>query len=169
MKEEQARAISHRILEEFEDMLAEYGIVIPSDDRRGDPDEAHLFGRERSQLEDAIVKNLLDASQVLEKADPAADDDWPVREVAIRIVDEFEELLAEKDIMVPSRDREGVEEEACLYGSEYYALEDAVVGVLMGGCRREGGAAVPDPRPWQASKSSGIEGPPAGRRNMLSR
>ena len=54
------------------------------------------------------------------------------REIAIRIVDEFEELLAEKDLMVPSADREGRPEEACLYGSEYYALEDAVVGVLMG-------------------------------------
>ncbi|MBN2562221.1 MAG: hypothetical protein JXQ75_14955 [Phycisphaerae bacterium] len=34
--------------------------------------------------------------------------------------------------MVPSDDREGREEEACLYGTEYYELEDMVVGVLMG-------------------------------------
>ena len=34
--------------------------------------------------------------------------------------------------MVPSKDREGRPEEACLYGTEYYLLEDAVVGVLMG-------------------------------------
>lgn len=54
------------------------------------------------------------------------------RELAIRILAEFEELLAEKGIMVPSQDREGNPEEACLYGSEYYALEDGVVGVLMG-------------------------------------
>jgi hypothetical protein len=58
--------------------------------------------------------------------------------IAIRIVDEFEDLLDEKGIMVPSADREGRPEEACLYGSEYYALEDAVVGVLMGECRRGG-------------------------------
>jgi hypothetical protein len=45
---------------------------------------------------------------------------------------EFEDLLDEKDIMVPSADREGRPEEACLYGSEYYALEDGVVGVVMG-------------------------------------
>jgi hypothetical protein len=32
--------------------------------------------------------------------------------------------------MVPSKDRQGGEE-ACLYGEEYYALEDAVVGILM--------------------------------------
>jgi hypothetical protein len=40
--------------------------------------------------------------------------------------------LADKGIMVPSADREGRPEEACLYGSEYYALEDAVVEVVRG-------------------------------------
>ena len=40
-------------------------------------------------------------------------------------------MLAAKGIVVPSDDREGGEEEACLYGTEYYELEDAVVGVLM--------------------------------------
>jgi hypothetical protein len=34
--------------------------------------------------------------------------------------------------MVPSKDREGGEDEACLYGVEYYLLEDGVVGVLKG-------------------------------------
>ena len=53
------------------------------------------------------------------------------RRVANRIVDEFEELLAEKGIMVPSNDREGGKEEACLYGSEYYSLEDAVTDILI--------------------------------------
>ena len=53
------------------------------------------------------------------------------REIAIAILDEFEELLAAKGVKVPSEDREGGDEEACLYGEEYYELEDAVVGVLM--------------------------------------
>jgi hypothetical protein len=35
--------------------------------------------------------------------------------------------------MVPSKDREGRPEEACLYGSEYYAFEDGVVGAVMWG------------------------------------
>lgn len=76
------------------------------------------------------------------------------REIAIRILDEFEELLAAKGIKIPSGDREGREEEACLYGSEYYELEDAIVGVLMGeteagerGRNRPGG---PDPEARQA-------------------
>ena len=58
-------------------------------------------------------------------------DEEHAREIAIRILDEFEELLDEKGITIPSADREGHEEEACLYGREYYQLEDAVVGILM--------------------------------------
>lgn len=131
MNKERAREVAHRILEGFEDLLTEYGIMIPSADRTGAQDEAHLFGTEYSHLEEAIVEILLDESQALSEADATAEDDWPVREVAIRIVDEFEELLAEKDIMVPSADREGRPEEACLYGTEYYLLEDGVVGILM--------------------------------------
>ena len=62
MEEEQAREVAHRILEEFEDLLTEKGIVIPSDDRMGDPDEAHLFGMEYSHLEEAIVATILSES-----------------------------------------------------------------------------------------------------------
>ena len=65
------------------------------------------------------------------------------REIAIRVLDEFEELLAEKGIKIPSDDREGREEEACLYGSAYYELEDAVVGVLMEELGGDGGYANP--------------------------
>ena len=53
------------------------------------------------------------------------------REIAIEILDEFEELLAAKGIKIPSDDREsGGENEACLYGSEYYELEDAIADIL---------------------------------------
>ena len=54
------------------------------------------------------------------------------REIAIAILDEFEELLAAKGIKVPSEERERREDGACLYGTEYYELEDAVVGILVG-------------------------------------
>ena len=49
-------------LTKFEDLLTEKGIVIPSDDRTGDPDEAHLFGTEYSRLEEAIVAIILSES-----------------------------------------------------------------------------------------------------------
>ena len=53
------------------------------------------------------------------------------REIAIQILDEFEDMLAGKGIKIPSNDREGREEEACVYGCEYYELEDAIVDILL--------------------------------------
>ena len=53
------------------------------------------------------------------------------RRVANRIIDEFEELLAGRGIMIPSKDREGGEDEACIYGTEHYLLEDAVTSILI--------------------------------------
>jgi len=52
------------------------------------------------------------------------------REKAIEVIDCFEELLSRKGIMIPSADREGNESEACLYGSEYYELEDEVTELM---------------------------------------
>jgi len=52
------------------------------------------------------------------------------REIATQIIDKFEELLSQKRIQIPSQDREGKPEEACLYGSEYYELEDGVNDIL---------------------------------------
>jgi hypothetical protein len=61
-----------------------------------------------------------------------------------------ESLLAEKGIMLPSADREGRPEEACLYGSEYYALE---VGEGMGLT-----AAPRDKKGGSAGKNTGGTG-----------
>jgi hypothetical protein len=52
------------------------------------------------------------------------------REFAITILDLFENLLEEKDITIPSDDREGNDSEARLYGCEYACLEDDIVKVL---------------------------------------
>lgn len=46
------------------------------------------------------------------------------------ICDIFEELLEEKDITIPSEDREG-EEEARLYGCEYYNTEAEITDLLL--------------------------------------
>jgi hypothetical protein len=53
------------------------------------------------------------------------------RRIAIGILDEFEELLDEKGLVIPSDDREGRKEEACLYGTEYYRLEDTITDMLV--------------------------------------
>jgi len=47
------------------------------------------------------------------------------------LLDEFEELPDEKNVTIPSSDREGRAEEAWLYGSEYYGLADAITTVLV--------------------------------------
>lgn len=52
------------------------------------------------------------------------------RGIAIMILDIFEGMLADKGIMIPDEDREGDEDEACLYGSTYYELEDAITELL---------------------------------------
>ena len=52
--------------------------------------------------------------------------------MAIKILDEFEELLSRHEIKIPSKDREEKLEEACFYGSEYYELEDKITDLLKG-------------------------------------
>ena len=52
------------------------------------------------------------------------------KQIATEILNEFEELLTEKEIMIPSNDREGNEYEACLYGSEYHELEDKITHIF---------------------------------------
>ena len=52
------------------------------------------------------------------------------REIAIECIEEFEELLDEKEISIPDEDREGKEEEARIYGTTYYHLEDKVTEVI---------------------------------------
>ena len=68
------------------------------------------------------------------------------RRIAIDIIDEFEELLDRHGIKLPSADREGKEKEACIYGSEYYELEDEITDILVKEAREpartQGGDAV---------------------------
>jgi len=52
------------------------------------------------------------------------------RKKATKILDLFEDLLHQKGIKIPSDDREGRPEEACIYGTEYYDLEDAIAEVI---------------------------------------
>jgi len=53
------------------------------------------------------------------------------RRLAIQILDEFEELLEGHGVKIPSADRDGRQEEACIFGSEYYDLEDTVTDILV--------------------------------------
>lgn len=53
-----------------------------------------------------------------------------VRGLAIEILDMFEDVLYEHGIMIPDEDRTGAEGEACLYGTTYGRLEDAITDML---------------------------------------
>lgn len=52
------------------------------------------------------------------------------REIAIKIISEFENLLAKYQIKLPCNDRENVENEAYIFGTDYYELEDNIIGIL---------------------------------------
>jgi hypothetical protein len=52
------------------------------------------------------------------------------RRMAIGVIAYFEELLADNDITIPSGDREGEPDEARIYGSVYYDLEDKITNYL---------------------------------------
>jgi hypothetical protein len=72
--------------------------------------------------------------QIIVKRRPPPDDtpiqDDPYRELAADMIGPFENLLDEKKIVVPSEDREGNEDESCIFGSEYYNLEDELTQIL---------------------------------------
>lgn len=51
-------------------------------------------------------------------------------QLAHNVLDDFEDMLADKGIKIPSEDREGDEEEACLFGDAYYNLEDKVIDTI---------------------------------------
>lgn len=52
------------------------------------------------------------------------------REVAIKIIELFEELLEKYEIQIPSEDRENNPAEASIFGTNYYNLEDGITKIL---------------------------------------
>lgn len=53
------------------------------------------------------------------------------RELAIKILNIFEDMLAEKGIYIPDECREWDEDEGCLFGATYYDLEDEITELLQ--------------------------------------
>lgn len=52
------------------------------------------------------------------------------KDITIKIIDEFEKLLAKHDIKIPNEERENNEYEAAIYGKNYYDLEDSIIQIL---------------------------------------
>ena len=54
-----------------------------------------------------------------------------VKELAISILDLFEEILDKHDISIPDDNRTGEESEARIFGETYYELEDKIVETIQ--------------------------------------
>ena len=52
------------------------------------------------------------------------------RVMAIQILAIIEDLLKEKNVYIPDTDRLGNEEEACIFGTTYYDLEDKIIKII---------------------------------------
>ncbi|MCI8999672.1 MAG: hypothetical protein HFJ26_01745 [Clostridia bacterium] len=52
------------------------------------------------------------------------------KKIANKIINMFEELLKKHEIKIPNKERCGNEDEACIYGTDYYNLEDKVTEIL---------------------------------------
>ena len=52
------------------------------------------------------------------------------RQTAAEIIDVFEDLFVKLNIVIPDSDREGNKDEARIYGSTYYELEDSITKIL---------------------------------------
>ncbi len=123
------------LIDSVEALLDSKGITIPSADRTGEKSEARLFGMEHAFLLDGFEQILndiypegaIDESGTEPEVAPVPAKE-PLqtnnREIAGDMLDILEELLDDKDITVPSLDREGDETEARLYGREFWNLLD---------------------------------------------
>ena len=118
-----------------------YDVGIEYADADGDPGDSHIVIHDTVSGEDRHYK-LVRAEQassgmkigpltvIVRMHGPPADDtpiqDDPYRELACDIIEHFCGLLSDKGMKVPSDDREGNDDEAPIYGAEYYELEDAI-------------------------------------------
>ena len=61
------------------------------------------------------------------------------KQLAIKIIDEFEELLEYYKINIPNKNRNGNSLEARIYGSTYYLLKDKIINILTKYLNKQGG------------------------------
>jgi hypothetical protein len=124
MEEQEAREMAIVILDEFEELLAEHDIVIPSDDREGREEEACLYGSQYYELEDEITDLLLPVS------DRPGSKQW-AREVSFEVLEAFEEILKRHGIEIPSGELGRQESDAAIYGQDYDRLRGKVIEILL--------------------------------------
>ena len=53
------------------------------------------------------------------------------KEIADDIISIFEKFLESKGVQIPSTDRDGEDDEACIFGTEYQELETKITKLLQ--------------------------------------
>lgn len=61
-------------------------------------------------------------------------DDTTSTILSANIINDFENLLDEHNIVIPDYQREGAEDEACIYGDTYYNLEKDIADTIKNYC-----------------------------------
>lgn len=140
--------ISADICNYLEELLDEYDITVPSEDREGEEGEARIYGGVYSDLEENVTNVLATLCETvkenpeisingdgIDELSPISEKkELQVRKFAVVICGLFEDLLNEHDITIPSNDREGEEDEGRIFGDIYYGLEDEITEILAGLC-----------------------------------
>lgn len=124
MNEEEARDLAFAIIRDFEELLDEKDVTIPSADRECLPEEARLYGAEYYLLEDAITGILVRGSSRAGRVARA-------RDMAFRIIEEFEDVLGRHQIKVLSADPQRATSQVALCMPEWDRLRDGIVRLLQ--------------------------------------
>lgn len=144
------RLISAEICDVFEELLNEYDVTIPSEDREGAESEARIYGEVYSDLEtnvtdilatlcEKVKENpdiLINIDEIDELKPVSVQNELYVRTFAMKVCELFEGLLDEHDIFIPCEDREKTEDEGRIFGVVYYDLEDTITEVLATLCEK---------------------------------
>jgi len=121
MNREQAQELAFAIIScEFEELLAEHGIRLPSEYREGKAEEACIYGEQYYLLEERITSILMKAGRRHGQRQQEYD-------IARQILDEFEELMDYHRVKVPSADPQRATSHAALCMPEWDRLRSAIV------------------------------------------
>ena len=88
-----------------------------------------------NELTDPCLDEIYDKyiSEYIQKHNYEEDDDNELtnnRTLAVSIIHVFEDFLSNKGIDIPNPDKTGDEDEAIIYGEDYYYLEDTITNML---------------------------------------
>lgn len=74
MEKIKVRRFALTICNLFENLLDEYNIDIPDDDREGNDEEAHIYGMTYAQLEDDVKEILIEFAENIKREDIELDE-----------------------------------------------------------------------------------------------